>query len=76
MDVGNSDLLADCDKDLYDILPNPDKSNEVDPDSLFTNPVSGYCNPPQLNELQGQLSKGLSFLHCNNRSLPKNLSRS
>ena len=66
MDVVNSDLLADCNKDLYDILPNPD--------SLFTNPVSDYCNPPQLNELQGQLSNGLCFLHCNNRSLPKNLS--
>ena len=53
MVVGNSDLLADCDKGLFDILPNPNESNEVDPDSLFTNPVSDYCNPPQLNEFQG-----------------------
>ena len=49
MVVSNSDLLADCDKDLFDILPNPNESN----DSLFTNPVSDYCNPPQLNEFQG-----------------------
>lgn len=53
MDVGNWDLLADYDKDLYDILPNPDKSDDVDPDSMFTNAVSDYCNRPQLIELQG-----------------------
>lgn len=69
MDDSNSDLLADCDNDLYDILPNPDKCDDIDPDSMFINPVSDYYNPPQLNELRGQLGKGLTFLHCNIRGL-------
>lgn len=46
MDDSNSDLLAGCDKDLYDILPNPNTSDDIDPDSMFTNPVSDYYNPP------------------------------
>ena len=36
MDDSNSDLLPDCDKDLYDILPNPDKSDDIDPNKLVS----------------------------------------
>ena len=46
----------------------------MDSDLMLINPVSEYCSPSQLNELLDQCNKrSLSFLHCNIRSLPKNL---
>ena len=69
------DLLLDRNKDIYDIIPNPNKFDDMDSDLMLINPVSEYCSPSQLNELLDQCNKrSLSFLHCNIRSLPKNLS--
>ena len=69
------DLLLDRNKDIYDIIPNPNKFDDMDSDLMLINPVSEYCRPSQLNELLDQCNKrSLSFLHCNIRSLPKNLS--
>lgn len=68
------DLLLDRNKDIYDILGNPNKFDDVDSDLMLTNPTSDYCSLTQLNELLDQCSKqSVSFLHCNIRSLRKNL---
>ena len=43
----NVDLLLDSNKDLCDLLPNPDRFDDVDPDLMLTSPRSDYCSPNQ-----------------------------
>ena len=38
------------DLDLYDILPNPDKFDEADPDHMLIFPQSYYYDIPSLNK--------------------------
>ena len=53
--------------DLYNILPNPDKNDEVDPDSIFNNPQSEYYSVSKLNNLSHTTQgKGIFLFHCNN----------
>ena len=60
--------------DLYDLLPNPRKTDESDPDMMFTNPHSDYNIMSQVNNvLNNSQDKGISLFHCNMRSLTKNL---
>jgi hypothetical protein len=50
----NFDLIIDRTRDLNDILPNPDRFDDMDSDLMHTTPVSDYCSPTQLHELLGQ----------------------
>lgn len=60
--------------DLYNILPNPDKNDEADPDSIFNNPQTEHYSVSKLNNLSNTTqSKGLFLFHCNIRRLTKNL---
>ena len=60
--------------DLFDILPNPNKLDENDPDLMLSNITSNYYSVTKLNRLlENKRSKSLSLFHCNVRSLPKNL---
>ena len=60
--------------DLYNILPNPDKNDEADPDSVFNNPQSEYYSVSKLNNLSHTTQgKGIFLFHCNIRSFTKNL---
>ena len=70
--TGQSDELMKS--DLYNILPNPDKNDEVDPDSIFNNPQSEYYSVSKLNNLSHTTQgKGISLFHCNIRSLTKKI---
>ena len=61
--------------DLYNLIPNPDKNDEADPDMMFINPNSDYYNMSKVNNaLNNNQGKGISLFHCNIRSLTKNLS--
>ena len=58
----------------YNLLPNPDKNDEADPDMMFMNPHSDYHNIFKVNNaLNSSQSKGISLFHFNIRSLTKNL---
>ena len=60
--------------DFYNLLPNPDKNDEADPDLMFINPQSDYYSISKMNNvLISRQGKGISLLHCNIRSLTKNL---
>lgn len=60
--------------DLYNILPNPDKLDENDPDNMLSNLMSDYYSLGGINNmLDAAGSKSLSVFHCNVRSLPINL---
>ena len=60
------------DLDLYNLLPNPNKFDECDPD--LNTPCSGYYSVRSLNKmLVNSDAKSFSILHCNIRSLSKNL---
>lgn len=62
------------DIDLYDMIPNPDKSDETDPDLMLTFPQSDYFSISKMNNVLNNAGpKALSMLHCNIRSLPKNM---
>ena len=37
--------------DLYNLLPNPDKNDEADPDLMFINPQSEYYDIPNLDNI-------------------------
>ena len=39
------------DLDLYNLLPNPDKSDDADPDHILINPQSDYYNISSLNKV-------------------------
>ena len=59
--------------DFYNLLPNPDKNDEADPDLMFINPQSDYYSISKMNILTNRQGKGISLFHCNIRSLTKNL---
>ena len=49
--------------DFYNLLPNPDKNDEADPDSMFINPQSDYYSRTKLNNaLNSTQDKGISLL--------------
>ena len=50
------------DLDLCNLLPNPDKSDDADPDHILINPQSDYYDISGLNKVLN---------HCNIRSLSK-----
>ena len=53
---------------------NPDKCDECDPDLMLTTPCSEYYCVRNFNKmLVNSEAKSFSILHCNIRSLPKNL---
>ena len=56
------------------MLPNPDKSDDADPDHILINPQSDYYDISSLNKVLSKSgAKSFSFLHCNIRSLSKNI---
>ena len=62
------------DLDLYDLFPNPNKFDEWDPDLMLNNPFSEYYSVRGFNKMLDNLdAKSFSILHCNIRSLSKNL---
>jgi len=62
------------DLDLYNFFQNPDKFDECDPDLMLTTPCSEYYSVRNFNKmLLNSEAKSFSILHCNIRSLPKNL---
>ena len=62
------------DLDLYDFLPNPNKFNECVPDLMLNTPCSEYYSVRSFNKmLVNSDAKSFSILHCNIRSLSKNL---
>ena len=54
------------DSDLYNLLPNPHKNDEADPDMMFINPHSDYFSLSkvnnELNNSQGKLRYFPSYL--------------
>ena len=50
--IGNwhYDFDFDFDLDLFNILPNPDKFDDKDPDNMLNCPHSNYYSLTQLNE--------------------------
>ena len=56
------------------MLPNPDKSDNADPDHILINPLSDNYDISSLNKVLSKSgAKSFSFLHCNIRSLSKNI---
>ena len=61
--------------DLFDLITNPDKFDECDPDHILPLPSSDYYSVSEMNSTFGKAgSNALTLFHCNIRSLPKNLS--
>ena len=60
--------------DLFNLLPNPDKFDNSDPDVILNPPESSYYSVSKINrKLAGRTgAHSLSIFHCNVRSLPKN----
>ena len=62
------------DLDLYDLLPNPNKFDECDPELMLNTSCSEYYSVRSFNKmLVNSDAKSFSVLYCNIRSLPKNL---
>ena len=62
------------DTDLFNLISNPDKSDEIDPDLMLTIPMSNYYSISQINNSIAKAGpKAISMFHCNIRSLQKNL---
>ena len=62
------------DLDLYDLLPNPNKFDECDPELMLNTSCSEYYSVRSFNKmLVNSDAKSFSILHCNIRSLSKNL---
>lgn len=63
------------DIDMFDIIPNPDKFDESDPDLMLNSPVSNYFSMSKINSILNKTGRpnSLSMFHFNIRSLPKNL---
>ena len=58
--------------DLYNLLPNPDKNDEADPDMTFINPHSDYYSMSKVNNASNNnQGKGIFLFHCNIRSLTR-----
>lgn len=63
-------------EDLYGtILPNPDKFDNNDSDIMLEIPCSSYYTIEKFNKAFSDCgsNKNLTLLHCNIRSLPKNI---
>ena len=61
--------------DLFDLITNPDKFDECDPDHILPLPSSDYYSVSEMNSTFGKAgSNALTLFYCNIRSLPKNLS--
>lgn len=61
------------DTDLFNLISNPDKSDEVDPDLMLTISMSNYYSISQINNSIAKAGpKAISMFHCNIRSLQKN----
>ena len=61
--------------DLFDLITNPDKFDECDPDHILPQPSSDYYSVSEMTSTFGKAgSNALTLFHCNIRSLPKNLS--
>ena len=72
--IGNWSLEIDLDADLYKLIPNPDKFNENDSEFMLNTPSSNYYSVDDMNKLLNNAGpKALSLIHCNIRSLTKNL---
>ena len=72
--IGNWSREIDLDADLYKLIPNPDKFDENDSEFMLSTPSSNYYSIDDMNKmLKDAGSKALSLIHCNVRSLPKNL---
>ena len=72
--IGSSNIndLISCGIHLYNILPNPDKFDESDPDLMLSTPISEYYSVTDANNLLASTDNySLFFFHCNIRSLPK-----
>ena len=60
------------DTDLFNLISNPDKSDETDPDLMLTIPMSNYYSISQINNAIAKAGpKAISMFHCNIRSLQK-----
>ena len=62
-------------QDFYELLPNPDRFDELDSDNMFELPTSIYYSVNEFNNIlsPSDNSMTLSVMHFNIRSLPKNL---
>ena len=72
--TGNWGSLLDEDIDLYNVLPNPDRNDENDPESILRKPISNYYSLTKLNNILNLDKNTMSIFHFNTRSLPKNIS--
>ena len=72
--TGNWGSLLDEDIDLYNVLPNPDRNDENDPESILRTPISNYYSLTKLNNILNLDKNTMSIFHFNTRSLPKNIS--
>ena len=62
------------DTNLFNLVSNPDKSDETDPDLMLTIPMSNYYSISQINNAIAKAgSKAISIISINMRSLQKNL---
>ena len=62
------------DTDLFNLISNPDKSDETDPDLMLTIPMSNYYSISQINNAIAKAGpKAISIISINMRSLQKNL---
>ena len=50
--------------DLYNLLPNPDKADESDPDLMPVSPCSEYYSIKKLNNLLKKSGSKLFIFHC------------
>ena len=59
------------DTDLFNLISNPDKSDETDPDLMLTIPMSNYYSISQINNVIAKAGpKAISMFHC--KKLTKN----
>ena len=62
------------DTNLFNLISNPDKSDETDPDLMLTIPMSNYYSISQINNAIAKAGpKAISIISINMRSLQKNL---
>ena len=80
--VSNQELQAisgtwsceiDEELDLYNILPNPDKTDQNDPDLILNIPTSNYFSLSRIYRALETHSNSSSLFHFNIRSLSKNV---
>ena len=69
------DLNNLTDIDLFNVIPNPDKFDQRDPDNMLSLLSSNYYSINKLNNDLNMLTNknSISLFHCNIRSLLKNL---